>query len=199
MISSQKTVDLLAGRIQRAYQRRHPRWQPAGLTPGVWNAAASRLLDILKVDPAGPIDPELFVAIQPGRDPLRDPWAELTQQQSSRRYIRAVRKIVAQLRRELHGEVCRAEHRLVRGLALERVLATVGPQISPLARYILAHRAGRPDLSESYRAAAEGQHRACPLYRLASRSFLPAEAYPIASVASDIELEEWDSPTFSKN
>lgn len=178
VITSQDAIGQLADRIERAYHRRFPGWSSAGLTPGVWESAASRLSESGDVEPAIPIDPELFVAVQVARDGLRDPWAELTQQQALRCYLRAVRRIVGQLREELRREVRLAEGRLLRGVTLDQLLATKAARISPLTFYILAHRAGRLDLSLMIRREAAGQDRSCPLYRLASRSFLPSHAYP---------------------
>jgi len=178
VILSQDAIELLADRIERAYRRRHPRWHSVGLTPGVWGSAAARLSEITAGFRDYPVDPELFVAAQLDGGTRRDPWAELTQQRSLRRYVVAVRKIVGQLREELKDEVRRAERRLIRGTSLEDLLDADGARISPLTRYILARRAGRDDLSSRHREAAEGQHRACPLYRLAALSVLPGEAYP---------------------
>ena len=178
MFQSQDAIEQLAGRIERAYRRRHPRWQSVSLTPGVWESAAARLCEVSEDVPATPIDPELFVAVQPGNGCRRDPWVELTERRSQRRYLKAVRKIVSQLREELKDEVRLAERRMLRGVTLDQILLTHESRISPLTRYILAHRAGRVDLSTKYRPAAEVQDRACPLYRLASQSLLPDSAYP---------------------
>jgi hypothetical protein len=179
VISSQDDIEQLADRIERAYRRRHPFWKSVGLTPGVWDSAAARLLEAAEREPAIPIDPELFVAVQVKSEIRHDPWVELTQACSIRLYIRALERIVGQLRRELVREVRRAEGRLLRGMTLDQLLVAEAPGISPLTLYILAHRAGRHDLSTRLRSEAEGQHRSCPLYLLASRTLLPAHAYPL--------------------
>jgi hypothetical protein len=178
VIPTQDAIGQLADRIERAYCRRYPTWKSVGLTPGAWESAAARLSEVAEDEPTIPIDPELFVAVQPPSVGRQDPWVELTPQGSSKRYIRAVHKIVEQLRTELRREVRRAEDRLLRGMTLDQLLATDKARLSPLTRYILAHRAGRHDLSLRLRIEAEGQHRSCPLYRLASRSLLPGNAYP---------------------
>ena len=178
MLQTQDAIGQLADRIERAYRRRHPGWRPVGLTPGLWESAAARLCEAADHDPATPVDPELFVAAQPLAGGRLDPWVELTERRSLDRYLRAVRRIIGQLRGELEGEVRRAERRMGRGATLDQVLATQESRISPLSRYILAHRAGRADLSTRLRAAVEVQDRACPLYRPASRALLPAAAYP---------------------
>ena len=183
MICSQDAIGLIAARIERAYRRRYPRWLAIGLTPGAWESAASRLLEASSERPSIPIDPELYVAVQAGGGLTPDPWAELTQRRSSRRYLTALRRIIGQLRKELSVEVRLAESRFLRGTSLDQVLAEEEGRISPLTRYILAYRAGREDLSSRHRAAAEDQHRSCPLYRLASRSLLPGHAYPEAEPA----------------
>jgi hypothetical protein len=179
VISSQDDIEQLADRIERAYRRRYPSWNSVGLTPGVWDSAAARLLEAADLEPAIPIDPELFVAVQVKGEIRHDPWAELTQACSLRRYLRALERIIGQLREELVREVRRAESRLLRGMTLDQLLVAEVSRISPLTLYILAHRAGRHDLSTRLRSEAEGQHRSCPLYLLASRSLLPAHAYPL--------------------
>ena len=179
MIPSQDAIDKLADRIERAYRRHHAHWRPVGTTPGVWRSAACRLYEASEIDSSVPIDPELFVVAQP-RGRLRpDPWTELTQSHSLRRYLNLIRQIVMKLLVELRGEMRRADRKLLRGLSLDNLLGSGGSRISPLGRYILAHRAGRSDLEMRYRSAAEAQHRACPLYRLASQSLLPLHAYPL--------------------
>ncbi len=195
MISTQIAIDQLASRIERAYRRHHPRWRAIGLTPGVWESAASRLLEAGEAGPHIPIDPELFVAAQPRRGSRRDPWAELTQLGSIRHYKKALRRIVRQLRDELRAEVRRADRRLLQGIALEQVLTRESSRISPLARYILATRAGRADLSCQIRPAAEVQYRACPLYRLAWVAFLPGHDYP----SVDRALASHEPAPFSMN
>jgi hypothetical protein len=178
VISSQDDIEQLADRIERAYRRRYPSWKDVGLTPGVWDSAAARLLEAAELESEIPIDPELFVAVQARSGIRNDPWAELTQACSLRQYLRALERIVGQLRDELVREVRRAESRLLRGMTLDQLLEAGSSRISPLTLYILAHRAGRHDLSRRLRSEAQGQHRSCPLYLLASRSLLPAEAYP---------------------
>ena len=199
VISSQDTIGQLADRIERAYRRRYSQWQAIGLTPGVWMSAASRLLEASEEECGVPIDPELFVAVQIRGGTTPNPWVELTQERSLELYLRALRRIVVQLRKELRSEVRRAERRIHLGLTLEEVLTTEGDGISPLTRYILAHRAGRHDLSIRHRAAAENQHRSCPLYRLASRTFLPSQAYPSADHTYETMNRASELTVFSLN
>src|SRR4051812_44106026 len=111
VISSQDDIEQLADRIERAYRRRYPSWNSVGLTPGVWDSAAARLLEAAHLESAIPIDPELFVAVQVKSGSRNDPWAELTQACSLRQYLRALERIVGQLREELIREVRRAESR----------------------------------------------------------------------------------------
>ena len=72
----------------------------------------------------------------------------------------------------------RAERRIGRGDIPEQILAPDGPTLSPLAGFIVACRADRWDLARELLPGALRQHRACPLYREASRRLLPPEAYP---------------------
>ena len=182
MISSQDDIEQLADRIQRAYRRRYPDWNSVGLTPGVWDSAAARLLEAAEFEPAIPIDPELFVAVQVKRGTRHDPWAELTQSCSLRFYLRALERIVSPTSRGSSSRKSDGPRAaLLRGMTLDQLPVAESSRISPLSLYILAHRAGRHDLSRRLRSEAEGQHRSCPLYLLASRSLLPAHAYPLDS------------------
>ena len=202
MLFTSDVIQGLADRIERAYRRTRPQWRPGCCNPGVWSAAAAALIQINRDDPAIPIDPELFVASQPGALPLDDPWLLLTPGKAARRYRRRVQQIVRRLRKELRGEVSQAEGRLHLGLPIEVAIQSWPDRLSPLGRFIVATRAGRPDLAGPWRAAAQDQHRSCPLYRQACRGLLPDGAYP----AADPEPEESDylppagsAPRFSIN
>ena len=52
-------------------------------------------------------------------------------------------------------------------------------RLSPLGCYIAAQRMGRPEIADQFAVAAAEQHRACPLYRVASQSLLPPDRYPL--------------------
>jgi hypothetical protein len=171
-------ISNLADRIEQAYLRRYPDWTPARTTPGVWGAAAAGLLMLHRNAPTMPLDPELFVAVQPPRA-WADPWADLAQEPALKRYRRHVRRIITQLRNEIRDEVRTAERRVRRGSPLAAVLADSGRAISALGRYVIARRAGHDDLAERLRPEAERQHRSCPLYEQACRSLLPNDAYPL--------------------
>jgi hypothetical protein len=175
---SQERISVLADRLEQAYLRRYPDWSPARTSRGVWTAAASGLSMLHRNVPSVPVDPELFVAVQPTR-PWADPWADLAQESALRRYRRHVRRIIAQLRDEIRDEVRAAERRVRRGSTLAAVLADSGGRFSALGRYVLARRAGQDELAERLRPEAERQHRSCPLYQQACRSLLPNDAYPL--------------------
>jgi hypothetical protein len=199
VVYNQESVRKIALRIERAYCRKYTQWFSASVTPGVWESAANRLLEA-SMDKLGlPIDPELYVAVQERSRVTPDPWVELTQQGSLVRYRKALRRIIAQLREELTREITRGECRMIRGLDLDQVLETEGSRISPLSRYILAHRAGRLDLSIRHHAAALSQHRSCPLYRLAARSLLPGHAYPSIELVADTSSVGQEIIAFSRN
>lgn len=183
VLTTLRTTQQLANRIQRAYLRRQPRWRPMGLNSGVWTVAASTLLQAHHDNPTLPIDPELFVAVQPTTSPIVDPWGELAQEGAILRYCHCVHQIIGQLRDELRAEVRRVRRRVLRGEAIEVALQTRSRAVSPLGRYIAACRYGRPDLAEQFRAEAAQQHRSCPLYRPASLSLLTPEAYPAGDPA----------------
>jgi hypothetical protein len=146
------------------------------------------LLDIHENDPAFPPDPELFVASQPRGAAYADPCLELTRPESARSYRNRVREIVRRLRRELKAEVDHAEGRIASGQGVARVLLSKDRRLSPLGRFIVAQRAGRPVLARRFVSEAGDQHRACPLYRDASKKFLPEGVYPVAESSKCFQL-----------
>ena len=176
----QVLIEELSSRIQQAYRLRHPDWRGGCSTDRVWGAAAGRLWAAHAADPARvPLDAELFVASQPIAVPFADPWSELAQPESTRRYRSTLRRIVRRLRGELKREIARAERLITQGRDIREVLAT-GRRISPLGCFIIAIRAGRGELANSFGAAAAAQHRACPLCREASDALLAGDHYPVA-------------------
>jgi len=199
VIRSQDAINELAIRIENAYRRKYRRWICVGLTPGVWESAASRLIEAAESDPNIPIDPELFVAVQTRTRLSPDPWSELTQHSSLDRYMNALRRIITQLRRELRSELHRADSHLDQGMTLDQVLKAEGSSLSPLTCFILAHRAGRRDLCSYYRTGAQRQHRSCPLYKSACRSFLPNQAYPAVDHEINRANRSRDTRAFSLN
>jgi hypothetical protein len=178
VLPTQEMIASLAERIEQAYIRRYPDWSPLRTTAGVWNATAAGMLMLHRNTPAIPIDPELFVAVQP-LGVWADPWADLAQESSLRRYRRHIRLIVKQLRNEIKDEVRQAERLIRRGASLTKVLADSSDRLSALGRYVIVLRADRDDLAEQFRPAAERQHRSCPLYQQACRTLLPSHAYPL--------------------
>ncbi len=204
MVPIRSATQELADRIERSYRRSRPRWRLDTSNPGVWAHVASTLLGLHDQDPDVPVDPELFVASQPPASPLDDPWMVLAQDASAGRYLTQVRRILRGLRRELRGEVRRAEARASLGVPLEAILRAGATRISPLGRIILAHRAGRSDLAQPWHAAATRQHQSCPLYRQACRGILHDDDYPaindqLPSVILGGGLRLGNAPQFSMN
>lgn len=187
MITTQNSLDLLAARIERAYRLRHPSWLPTGLTPGVWVAAAKRLLDVEHASSI-PIDPELFVAVQDFKAFRRDPWRELTQERATRSYKVAVRGLVRQLKVELAGELRWSRRFFDAGHSLDDLLALTKSRVSPMMKLVLCLEQRRPDLACVVRPAAEAQHLSCPLYQIASRRWLSGQAYPVPAEEPPIDL-----------
>lgn len=171
-------IDHLAGRIEQAYTLRRSAWDRGCSTRRVWAAAALCLWQSHVDDPSLPLDSELFVASQPIAGSLGDPWAELTQVEAGRRYRTQVRRIVRRLRRELSREVRRAEELMNRGGRLIVSSLRQDRHLSPLGCFIAAHRMGRVDLAGHFAGDAMEQHRACPLYQVASLALLPPDRYP---------------------
>ncbi len=188
MLPTQEIIEHLAERIERAYALRRASWDRGCSTRRVWAAAALRLWQVHVDDPNLPLDSELFVAAQPIEGALADPWLELTQVEAGRRYRLQVRRIVQRLRQELTREVRRAEACLHEGRPLTLMALSRDRRLSPLGCYIAAHRMGRPDLARSFGLAAAEQHRACPLYRTASLTLLPADRYPVAETTAAPDL-----------
>src|SRR4051794_39569425 len=105
VVTSQAVVDAIAGRLERAYRLRRPGWTGFCTTPRVWSAAAERLFDAHEADRSLPLDPELYVAVQPTLPAFPNPWEELARADSVDRYRVQVAAIVAALRDELTGEI----------------------------------------------------------------------------------------------
>jgi hypothetical protein len=186
VLAPQAAIESLAGRIERAYRLQRPQGYFGCSTRGVWATAAALLYRIHQDHPEIPLDPELFVAVQPGQPLFNDPWVELTQPAAARRYRSRIRQIVRELEGELRNEVLRAEGRIRRGEAVDRILLRRSQSLSPLGCFIVARRAGRTDLADHFRAEAIGQHRSCPLYRQATTlRLLPPGDYPVAESLAD--------------
>jgi len=177
----------LALRIREAYVRRRPWWPATDPFTPVWAIAATSLIEAHQADPRLPLDPELFVASQPGDDGLADPWGDLVGTVAVRRYRGRIIRIVRRLRRELLAELRTIRVRVRHGQPLGRLLLRGGHGLSPLGRYVFAVRAGRDDLAASLRQEALRQHRSCPLYRLACRRLLAGADYPASSEVALIE------------
>ena len=178
MISTQYNLDQLAGRIERAYHRRHPNWVETGLTPGVWTAATLRLLEVAATRSSIPIDPELFVAVQSYKTFRRDPWCELTQEGASKTYQKAIRQIVRHLKKELSAELRWATRYLEATDSLDQLVAHPKSKASPIIKLMLCRQHDRADLAALVRNAADAQHLACPLYQSACQKLMPHEFYP---------------------
>ncbi len=176
--ATQSVIETLADRIERAYRRRRADWRGLSSSPRVWAIAAETLLRARDADRTLPLDPELFVASQPCDSPVIDPWRELTGSAAIGCYSGRVAEIILGLNGELAEEVRYAEDRVARGEAVARVLLSRNRRVSPLGRYIVARRAGRPVLANRFVQGALDQHRACPLYRRACAEWLPDGAYP---------------------
>jgi hypothetical protein len=178
--ATQDQIDVLARRIEHAYRLRRPGWHGQCSTSRVWAAAAGALLRAHEADGDCPPDPELFVAAQPLDPCFADPWRDLAHEAAAEHYGQRVRAIIRSLRAELRDEIRLAERRVANGRPLTQVLTGASHRLSPLGRYIIARRAGRPALADRFRDAAVLQHESCPLYQQASSPLLPADSYPTA-------------------
>ena len=199
VLATQAEIDILAERIEQAYQRRWSKWNRGCSTSRVWNAAAAVLVQLNRDDPSMPIDPELYVAAQPSGAAFQDPWTGLTQPSSARRYRECVGALISRLRSELRKEVRRAEKRCREGETLSQVLRLPGKYLSPLGCYIVAIRAKSPSLAARFHADALAQHRSCPLYRAASLSLIDASEYPGRQPAGGRGIRRNDRPTHLSN
>lgn len=191
MSTTLQEIEKVAERIERAYLRRRPSWHPTQTSSEVWSVAAANLLQIHRDDPTIPVDPELYVAMQPLDSSFAKPWEELTPPEASARYRRHVLQLIDQLRTELDEELGLVEGLVRSGESIEVVLLSKNNQFSPLGRYIVAQRAHRPDLARQLQAQARRQHRCCPLYRPASRGLLPGDTYPTNRTTSSYQAAKF--------
>lgn len=179
-VQTTTTIRNLAARIETSYYQRH---EAGTIIPDrAWSIAARMLLAARQFDPELPIDPVLFVACVAPRSAGPSAWKCLIRRRAIRTYVLGVRAVVRGLRRELEREVKRVEARVLRGQPIEMLLTWPSSRVSPLGRYIAAHRAGRPELAKALRPQARRQHEACPLYRQASEPLLPWGGYPADDV-----------------
>src|SRR5947209_16287235 len=148
VLPTQKTIDRLAERIERAFTIRHTPWYRGCSTPRLWSAAATRLWQVHREDRRIPLDPELFIASQPLTESFIDPWLVLAHRDAGSRYKKQVRSIIRRLRAELRREISRAETQVLAGKPLTAVLRASDQHLSPLGRFITSHRAARVDLAE---------------------------------------------------
>jgi hypothetical protein len=192
VLATQDEIERIADRIEKAYYLRSPRMQWSGSTSGLWNVAATRLIQSHRNDPMIPLDPELYVAAQPISEKQTSPWFDLSQELSVRRYCRYVRRIIRELREELRLEVRLAERRVQQGSSLDEVLAT-SRSLSALGCYIVAHRAGREEVAAKFKASSENQHWSCPLYKQASLPWISCQLYPVKGLSPGqrFPLPEW--------
>ncbi len=178
VLTTQSVIEALAVRIELAYRRRRPGWRDGSSTPRVWQVAAETLIRAGQADLSMPLDPELFVASQPCTSAQANPWNEVTGLPAVERYKARVAEIVRVLRDELIAEIRHVETRSGRGESIANILHSRTRRLSPLGRYIVAHRAGRLSLANRFVREALEQHRSCPLYRQAVAGLLAPEAYP---------------------
>jgi hypothetical protein len=187
VLATQATLEGLAERIERAYRLRRAGYRGYS-SVGVWSTAAALLVQLHQADPRLPVDPELYVAVQPAGETFDDPWVALTEAAAVGRYRSQVRAMIRTLRAELLAEIRHTEQRVAAGHPLGTVLLAPSQRLSPLGRYIMARRAGCIGLSERFREGAAEQHRSCPLYRAASLDLIPPEHYPVAERSVDEEF-----------
>jgi hypothetical protein len=187
VLPTQECIDRLGVRIEQAFTLRCSKWYRGCSTSRVWASAATILWQAHQEDPDLPLDPELYVASQAFNTPFVDPWLSLAHPNAARRYRRRVHGIIRQLRTELKREIRRAEVMIRQGRGLGALMRRPDHRLSPLGLFIAAHRASRADLAARLRPGVIEQHQSCPLYRLASRSFLAAGLYPVAD-------SRWNSP-----
>jgi hypothetical protein len=177
-------------RLERAYAHHYPNGVRDWSGSGVWEVAASCLLEMHRESPGLPLDPELFVASQGGAVRDADPWMLLTKPEARARYRARVQQIIRTLRRELRRELRASERRMAAGMSLETALELPGRFFSPLGKYILAHRLGRADLADAWWAEAREQHRSCPLYVNACEGLLDPGQYPVLELIPGRNLRE---------
>ena len=144
-----------------------------------------------------PLDAELFVASQPIAVPFADPWSELTQPESARRYRSTLRRIVRRLRGELKREVGRAERLIAARPRHLRSAQADGRDFCPgVFHRGRASRAGR-----SRGSLRRGRWRSAPhlsALREASLALLPTDLYPAETHFAAHEVEPDLKPRVEK-
>jgi len=178
VLPTQREITGLANRLEAAYKLRGGGWRVGCSTPRVWQEAAYTLWRAHKDNPRLiPLDPELYVAIQPVTAGRRDPWSDLTGFRAAWRYCNEVRTIIRQLRRELRTEVKHAERMIAEGATAGQLAQE--ERLSPLGCYIAAIRLQKPELAAPFARRSLAQHESCPLYQPAATCLIPRELYPV--------------------
>ena len=195
VLTGRVLLDHLSSRIQQAYALRRPDWRRGCSTSRVWAVAAQRLWAAHAVDPMKfPLDPELFVASQRITAPFADPWSELTQAESARRYRSTVPARCPPPGRSWSGNRPASGSFGAAGPLKKSSKPRDG---SPLWVASSSRRGRGETISRPISgAAAAAFHRACPLCRQASLALLPPDRYPAEAVfaARDVQPKKNRGP-----
>lgn len=182
-----KNVLEIAIRLELAFDRRFLDFEVSHQPgPELWIRSAVGLIRMNEEENQYPRDPELFIALLSPEDFYGKTQDQILDQLLNS-YAKRVRRIIRQLRHELSGELRFLLQERRRGSSLEDLIFTQKRAITPLSRYIFAHVNGRSDLAQSLIEHVVEQHKACPLYRHASRRWLSDRKYPLIA-----QLETWN-------
>lgn len=198
VVTTFKNVLEIAIRLELAFDRRFVDFEVSRQPgPELWIRSAVGLIRMNEEDNQYPKDPELFIALLSPEDFSGTDHNQILDQLLNS-YAKRVRRIIRQLRHELSGELRFLLQERRRGSSLEDLIFSQKRAITPLSRYIFAHVNGRSDLAKRLIVHVIEQHKACPLYRHASRRWLSDLKYPLTShpetwnLNSSTSVNGWD-------
>jgi len=171
MITCKRVLEI-AIRLESAYQKRFRKNQLDECRgPGRWAECACGLIALQNQDDIYPLDPELFVAVS--TEVLMTRLLKSGEiDEAIAHYAKTVRTIISQLSAEITEELnwlCEVTNQ---DQISERLILSPSLQITPLSRFIHAHRISRCDLADRITVHVVRQFEMCPLYWQASSDWL---------------------------
>jgi hypothetical protein len=176
MITCKRVLEI-ATRLESAYQKRFRKFQSNDCADlDRWADCACGLISLQNQDDQYPLDPELFIAVITEVIMIRllmSGEIEL----AINHYAKVVRIMIGRLRDEISEELKWLRQASKNGHASERLILSPSLQITPLSRFIHAHRMSRPDLADQIATQVIRQIEVCPLYWQASCNWLSTNKY----------------------
>lgn len=186
MITCKRVLEI-ATRLESAYQKRFRKFQSNDCVDlDRWADCACGLISLQNQDDQYPLDPELFIAVITEVIMIRllmSGEIEL----AIKHYANAVCAIIVQLRDEISEELKWLHQASKDGHISERLILSPSLQITPLSRFIHAHRMSRPDLADQIATQVIRQIEVCPLYWQASCNWLSTSKYSALAMITPIK------------